>query len=185
MTGGRAGRHDARMTGAIMIAIPDPCLVVLIGAAGSGKSTFAARHFPADAVLSSDAFRELIAGDAGNQRATGAAFAALHLALGRRLAAGLTSVVDATNVTPRARQALLRRSGAAGVPAVAIVLDLPEALVLARNATRGRRAVPEPAVRRQLADLRRSLPSASLEAEGFVLVVRLAEPYEVGSVRMA
>ena len=173
------------MSRAVPITLPDPCLVVLVGAAGSGKSTFAARHFPAAAVLSSDAFRELISGDPGDQAATRPAFAALHRALERRLAAGQTTVVDATDVTARARRALLSRSRAAGVPAVAIVLDLPETLVLARNAARGPRAVPEHAVRRQLADLRRSLPSASLEAEGFVLVVRLVDPSEVDTLRMA
>jgi protein phosphatase len=172
------------MTGAVVIALPEPCLVVLVGAAGSGKSTFAARHFPAEAVLSSDAFRERIAGDPGDQAATGPAFAMLHRALTRRLAAGQTTVVDATNATTGARRALLRRAAAVGVPAVAVVLDLPDHLVLARNAGRGPVAVPAHAVRRQLADLRRSLPGASLEAEGFVLVVRLVDPSEVDSVRV-
>ena len=172
------------MTGSLLLKLPDPCLVALVGAAGSGKSTFAARHFAADAVLSSDAFRELIAGDARDQKATGAAFAALYVALETRLRAGRSAVVDATNVTAKARRALLRRAAASGVPAVAIVLDLPDGLVLARNAARGAAAVPEHAVRRQLTDLRRSLPAASLEAEGFVLVVRLAEPAEVNAVRL-
>ena len=37
------------------LTIPDYCLVVLIGASGSGKSTFAARHFLPTEVVSSDA----------------------------------------------------------------------------------------------------------------------------------
>lgn len=36
------------------LAVPDLSLVVLIGATGSGKSTFAARHFRPTEVLSSD-----------------------------------------------------------------------------------------------------------------------------------
>ena len=35
------------------IEIADPSLVVLIGAAGAGKSTFAARNFAPDEILSS------------------------------------------------------------------------------------------------------------------------------------
>jgi len=173
------------MNGAVLIALPDPCLVVLVGAAGSGKSTFAVRHFPTELVLSSDAYRGVVSGDPADQRATRAAFAALHRDLDGRLRAGRSAVVDATNVTARARRTLLRRSAAAGIPAIAIVLDLPGRLVLARNASRGPAAVPEDAVRRQLADLRRSLPVASLQAEGFARVVRLSDPAEVDAFRVA
>ncbi len=116
--------------------LPEPALVVLVGAAGSGKSTFAARHFAPDEVLSSDALRAAIAGDAADQRATRPAFAALHRELARRLRSGRLTVVDATNVTPAARRELLRLAGIAGVPAVAVIIDLPAELVHARNAAR-------------------------------------------------
>ncbi len=170
------------MTGRVVISLPDPCLVVLIGAAGSGKSTFAVRHFPAGAVLSSDAFREAIAGDPGDQRVTGAAFAALHRALGRRLAAGHTTVVDATNATAHARRALLGRAQAAGVPSVAVVLALPDAVVLGRNAARGARAVPEAAVRAHLTGVAATRDAGRLEGEGFSAVIRLEDPAAVDAV---
>jgi Fe-S oxidoreductase len=69
---------------------------VLIGAAGAGKSTFAARHFAPDEVLSSDRFRRIVSGDEANQAATKAAFVVLHEALRRRLAKRRTAVVDDT-----------------------------------------------------------------------------------------
>jgi len=166
------------------ILLPDPGLVVLVGAAGSGKSTFAARHFAPDEVLSSDAFRELVSGDAADQSATGAAFGALHAALDRRLRERLLTVVDATNVLPRARRRLLGSAARAGAPAVAIVLDLPGPVVLARNAARSDRVVPEGAVRRQLADVARSARTGVLEVEGFALVVRLTDPVDVDAVRV-
>ncbi len=141
----------------VLLQLRDPSLVVLIGAAGAGKSTLAARLFSPDQVLSSDAFRGAVSGDPGDQRVTRAAFSILHRELAKRLAARRTAVVDATNVTAHARRGLVQRATAAGVPAVAIVLALPPALVLARNATRAGRIVPEPAVQHQLDDLDRSL----------------------------
>jgi len=151
----------------LLIELPQPCLVVLIGAAGAGKSTLAARHFAPSEILSSDAFRAMVSGDESDQRATRSAFAILHRQLAKRLAAGRTAVVDATNVTPYARRTLLRVAAPFGVPGVAIVLDLDPELVLARNAGRVGRVVPEAAVRHQLDHLRRALAPGRLEGEGF------------------
>jgi protein phosphatase len=168
----------------LLIRLPEPCLVVLVGAAGSGKSTLAARLFPREAILSSDAFREVVAGDAGDQRATRVAFSILHRQLDRRLALRQSAVVDATNVTPFARRALLRRAAAHGLPAVGIVLDLPPSTVLARNASRRGRVVPEAAVRAQLADLARSMRPGFLDAEGFAEIVRVRTPADLDGLAL-
>src|SRR5262245_14628750 len=104
----------------MVIDIPEPCLVVLVGAAGAGKSTLAARLFAADEVLSSDAHRALVTGDEADQGATKTAFAILHRRLSARMAARRTTVVDATNVTSFARRSLVRRASSHGVPAIAI-----------------------------------------------------------------
>jgi protein phosphatase len=168
------------------IDIPDPSLVVLIGAAGVGKSTFAARTFAPDEILSSDRFRAMVSGDEADQGATHAAFQRLHRELARRLAAGKLTVVDATSVEPSSRRALLARAAAAGVPATAIVLDLPAEIVLARNASRRPRVVDENVVRHHLARLRASLdgPAPPLYREGFAQVVVLRDPAEVERVRI-
>lgn len=152
---------------------------MLIGAAGSGKSTLAGRWFEPSEILSADAMRGLVSGDEGDQSATRPAFAILHRELDRRMAAGSTTVVDATNVTAFARRSLVRRAAAHARPAVAVVLDLEERLVLARNATRAGRIVPEPAVRAQLRDLARGLRHDELGHEGFVAVYHLRSPEEV------
>lgn len=173
------------MSDPVVVRVADPSLVVLVGAAGSGKSTFAARHFAPDEILSSDAFRAAIAGDASDQSVSRAAFKALHAALDRRLRARRLTVVDATNLTTTARRALVTRaavSAIAAVPAVAIVLDLPEAIVLARNATRHDRVVPEDVVRRHLGEVRRILADGSLATEGFASVVTLTDPDQVDHV---
>ena len=166
----------------IELVIPDPCLVVLIGAAGSGKSTFATRHFAPGEILSSDGFRARLGHGATDQAASRRAFGVLHLALERRLAAGRTTVVDATNVQANARQALIRRARAAGVPALAIVLDLPLAACLTGDRARSDRHVPEAIVERQWTALRATLDGAPLTAEGFAAEHRLTSRAAIDSV---
>jgi predicted kinase len=166
------------------LVIPDPCLVVLVAPAGAGKTTFAARHFEPAEILSSDAYRARIAGDEADQRATRAAFRRLHHDLERRLADRRLTVVDATNVERPARLALLARATTAGIPAVAIVLDLPLAVVIARNAGRHARVVGEPVVHRHLARLRESLDGASgpFHGESFQRVIVLRDANEVDAI---
>lgn len=165
------------MTGPLVIELPEPCVVVLIGAAGAGKSTLAARLFAPPEILSSDAFRAMVSGRESDQRATRTAFSILHRQLGKRVLAGRTTVIDATNVTPYARRSALRQAAASGVPVIAIVLDLDPELVAARNAARVGRVVPEDAVRHQLAHLARATRPGVLEGEGFAAVhwVRTAD----------
>ncbi|TMB52315.1 MAG: hypothetical protein E6J50_02435 [Chloroflexi bacterium] len=80
------------------IALPSDAMVVLVGIAGSGKSTFARAHFAPTEILSSDAFRAVVADDEADQSASGDAFALLHAALALRLRRARLAVVDATNV---------------------------------------------------------------------------------------
>ncbi len=168
------------------IDIEDPSLVVLIGAAGAGKSTFAARHFADEEVLSSDRYRRLVSGDEANQAATRAAFTRLHRDLETRLGNGLLTVVDATSVQSTARRSLLARATAAGVPTTAIVLDLPPETVYARNAARPARTVDLAVVTRQLSAVRASLdgPDPAIAQDGFHRIVILRDPAEVDRVRI-
>src|SRR5271169_5603663 len=54
----------------VRIQLPDPSLVVMVGASGSGKSTFAREHFMSTEVISSDFCRGLVSDDENNQAAT-------------------------------------------------------------------------------------------------------------------
>ena len=151
------------------ITVPDPSLVLLVGAAGAGKTTFAARHFSPHEVLSSDAYRALVSGDEANQKVSRLAFSILHRDLERRLQAGQLTVVDATNVDARNRRELIRRAQAAGLPVVALVLDLPTAIVLARNASRSRQ-VDETVVRWQIERVGTTAGAGVLAGEGCAIV---------------
>src|SRR5215468_70799 len=89
------------------VTIPELSLVVLIGCSGSGKSTFARKHFKSTEVLSSDFCRGLVSDDENNQASTTDAFDVLHYIAGKRLTRGLLTVVDATNVQVESRKPLV------------------------------------------------------------------------------
>src|SRR5439155_1000930 len=115
------------------IVIPELSIVVLIGASGSGKSTFARKHFRPTEVLSSDYCRGLVSDDENDQAATSDAFDVLHFIAAKRLAAGRLTVVDATNVQASARRPLVALAREHHVIPVAIDFNLPEKLCEQRN----------------------------------------------------
>jgi protein phosphatase len=161
------------------LTVPELSLVVLVGVTGSGKSTFARTHFKPTEVISSDFCRGLVADDENDQSATPAAFELLHYIVGKRLAGGRLTVVDATNVQPEARRDLVALAREHDVLPVAIVLDLPEKLCAERNAGREDRDFGPHVLRRQRDQLRRSLKG--LRREGFRAVHVLRRPEEVAA----
>ncbi|MET9959262.1 polynucleotide kinase-phosphatase [Streptomyces sp. NPDC006326] len=166
-----------------VLPVTDLSLVVLIGATGSGKSTFARRHFKPTEVLSSDHCRGLVSDDENDQGASKDAFDVLHYIAGKRLAAGRLTVVDATSVQQEARAQLVRLAREHDVLPIAIVLDLPEEVCAERNAGRPDRAgLPRAVIQRHRRDLRRSL--RGLEREGFrkVHVLRTVEEVEATEI---
>ncbi|MFF2505810.1 polynucleotide kinase-phosphatase [Streptomyces sp. NPDC058067] len=148
------------------LPVTDLSLVVLVGASGSGKSTFARRHFKPTEIISSDFCRGLVADDENDQSASRDAFDLLHYIAGKRLAAGRLTVVDATNVQQESRKQLVDLARRYDVLPIAIVLDVPEEVCAARNAARADRAgMPRRVISRHTRELRRSL--RQLEREGF------------------
>ncbi|MFI6373399.1 polynucleotide kinase-phosphatase [Streptomyces sp. NPDC050546] len=149
-----------------VLPVTDLSLVVLVGASGSGKSTFARRHFKPTEIISSDFCRGLVSDDENDQGATKDAFDVLHYIAGKRLAAGRRTVVDATSVQPDARRQLIDLARQYAVLPIAIVLDVPEEVCAERNAGRTDRAdMPRRVIQRHTRELRRSL--RHLEREGF------------------
>jgi len=151
--------------------LPSDALIVLVGIAGSGKSTWAARRSGPHEVLSSDGFRALVSGDPADQSASADAFRLLHLAARARLRRGLRTFVDATNLTARARRQLLHAARDAGRPAVAVVFDVPLERCLAQNTRRAGRRVPDAIVLQQYRQF--ALARQTLGDEGFSAIVTL------------
>jgi len=162
------------------IELPEFSLVVLVGASGSGKSHFAQRHFLPTEVISSDACRGLVADDEGSLEATGDAFEVLRYIAGKRLSRMRLTVVDATSVRAEDRKRLVELAREHHCLAVAIVLNLPEAVCVERNRQRAERDLGRRVVSRQRAQLRRSL--RGLRREGFRYVYELQTAEEVEEV---
>lgn len=145
------------------LLIPELSVVVLIGTSGSGKSTFARKHFLPTQILSSDTFRGYICDDENSLEHNAPTFEALHYMLAKRLEVGRLTVVDATNVQKMARASLIEIAEQFHALKVAIVVDTPEEVCHARNATRPDRQFGPHVVKGQRADLRRSIPNLKYE----------------------
>lgn len=167
------------MTDGGVLEIPRNAVVLLVGAAGAGKSTFARRHFPADTVISSDDLRSAITGDVTDQSSNGRVFAAVHRALEARLAAGRLTVIDATNLTATGRRAIRERAAAARAPVTAILLAPAAEVVHRQNRSRSGRRVPDAVVDRHLAALDVLLDRDGLASEGYARVLVLRTPEEI------
>jgi protein phosphatase len=163
----------------VKITIPELSLVIMVGASGCGKSTFARQHFKPTEIISSDFCRGLVSDDENDQTATGDAFEVLHFIARKRLAGGRLTVVDATNVQMEARKPLVALAREYHVLPVAIVLNLPEKLCHERNQSRPDRQFGPHVVRNQTQQLRRSI--RGLEREGFRHVFVLSSPEEVAA----
>jgi predicted kinase len=145
------------------IVVSASALVVLIGAAGSGKSTFAQRNFPHEAIVASDVLRRARHGRGGTRRRNDV-FDEVHALVEQRLQAGQLTVVDATNTDWMRRGELIRTARKYDRPAVAVVFDLPLETCLAQNSGRPQ-AVPPHIVRRQVAAVQNDI--SRLDLEGF------------------
>lgn len=159
------------------LPVPELSLVLLVGASGSGKSTFARKHFKSTEILSSDFFRGLVSDDENDQSATGPAFDALHYVAAKRLEAGRLTVIDATNVRPEDRKPLIELARRYHVLPAAIVLNVPGRLCEDRNQERPDRQFGSHVVRNQIRNLKRSL--RGLRREGFRQIHILEGPEEI------
>jgi protein phosphatase len=166
----------------VKITLSERALVLLIGPSGAGKTTFARKHFRATEILSSDFFRGMISDDENNQAVSKDAFEVLHLVTAKRLSLGRLTVIDATNVQPEARYALINLACQYHCSPVALVLNLSETLCLQKNGERPNRKVPPSIVHLHSQQLQDSL--SNLEQEGFQYIYIFNSVEEIDAVEI-
>lgn len=153
------------------LTIPEFALVVLIGASGAGKSTFARKHFLPTEVISSDVCRGLVSDDENDQSATKDAFELVHFLAGKRLEKRRLSVIDATNVRPEDRKSLVALARRYYAQLVAIVLNPGQSVCHERNQHRPDRQFGAHVVQNQYQQLMRGING--LDREGFRCIYEL------------
>lgn len=160
------------------IEIPEFALVAMVGATSSGKTTFANTKFKPTEVLSSDFFRAMISDDENNQNVSHEAFDLLFYAAKKRLELMKLTVIDATNLQQSARKQIINLAREQNVHSVAIVLNLPEKVLIERNNARENRGFPERVIRSHCNDLRRSIKNLKREGFRYVYVLNSVEDIE-------
>ncbi len=133
-----------------IINIPDNSLIILVGIAGAGKSTFAKETFGNDeraVIISSDDIRKRLCGDSKDQTANEQVFEIFYREIEEKLKEGKTTIADATNLQERARRELYDIAKRCNVPIYALVLNVPLDRIKRQN-TRRDRVVPEYAIDR-------------------------------------
>jgi protein phosphatase len=164
------------------ITIPDFCLVALIGASGSGKSTFARKHFKPTEVISSDYCRDLVDDDENSQEATADAFDLVHSIAEIRLKRRKLVAIDATNVLQEDRAHLVRIARKYHALAVAIIINPGEDICRERNKSRPDRQFGPHVIRQQTANMKRNI--RRIDREGFRYVHELRSPEAIDAVEI-
>ncbi|RVD43328.1 polynucleotide kinase-phosphatase [Mesorhizobium sp. M4A.F.Ca.ET.020.02.1.1] len=165
------------------LALPDFSLVVLIGSTGSGKSSFAAKHFLPTEVISSDRCRALVSDDETNQDVSADAFELMREIVGKRLKHRKLAVVDATNVRAADRKAWIELARKWHALPVAVVIDPGVDVCIARNAARPDRQFGAGVAQRMTTEIRKGL--GGLQREGFRQVWKLGSEASVDAAKVS
>lgn len=158
-----------------------PCLVILVGPSGAGKSTWASATFDPNEIVSSDQLRAAVGIDQDDQVASTDAFHLLHETVTRRLARGLTTVVDTTGLDAETRRDYVDLASDQMMITYAVCFDTPADVCRARNARRNR-PIPQSVHNKQISSYQRN--RAEVERDGFdeVVIVDQADPGELAPV---
>jgi alkanesulfonate monooxygenase SsuD/methylene tetrahydromethanopterin reductase-like flavin-dependent oxidoreductase (luciferase family)/predicted kinase len=160
---------DSAGPGAPAQHVPDPALLVLIGASGSGKSAWAEARYRGTEIASSDQLRAVAGSGERDLDASADAFSLLDQIAAARTRRGLTVVIDTLGLDPVRRRGYLELARRAGLPAVAVLFETEPELCRERNRGRAIR-VPATVLDAQLRRMRSVRDE--LAGEGWDVVVQ-------------
>ena len=146
-----------------------PVLYVMIGPAGSGKSTASKNLFQNCIRVCPDSVRKELFGDEADQREPGKVFHIAYTRMEDALCNGFDVVFDATNTTAFARKRVLERVDAIQHTAVAVYMNTPLEECKRRNRARGR-VVPDAVIERQYAQMMREASSIPYQFDEICIV---------------
>jgi alkanesulfonate monooxygenase SsuD/methylene tetrahydromethanopterin reductase-like flavin-dependent oxidoreductase (luciferase family)/predicted kinase len=152
------------------VRLPDPAMVVLAGAAGSGKSSWAAEQFRTAEIVSSDALRAAVGSGPSDLDASAEAFALLDQIVAARTKRSLMTVIDTLGLDPERRADYRRLARTAGLPAVLVIMKTAAAVCRERNRERDR-PVPAPVLTDQIRKIKRLLDTAHDEGWDQILII--------------
>lgn len=164
------------------LTLPPLALVILCGGSGSGKSTWARKHFASSQIVASDNCREAILDDAANQSANDDVFALFHQLIEFRLKHRRFTVADSTALKPKARAGLLALAQKWKVPTIVIAFDVPLDEAKRRDARRERRNVGERVVERHRQQFEQALVELKKEKSLTALHVLTPEQMDLVAV---
>jgi alkanesulfonate monooxygenase SsuD/methylene tetrahydromethanopterin reductase-like flavin-dependent oxidoreductase (luciferase family)/predicted kinase len=150
--------------------LPDPGIVVLAGAAGSGKSTWAAERYRTSEIVSSDALRAIVGSGPADLDASIDAFELLDTIVNARAGRSLTTVIDTLGLDHARRLSYLQLARSAGLPAVLVIMNTSPRLCRERNRLRDR-PVPAPVLAEQLRKIKSMVGTAADEGWDRVLII--------------
>ena len=146
-----------------------PILYVMIGPAGSGKSTASKNLFPNCLRVSTDSVRKELFGDEASQQEPGKVFEIAYKSMEDALCNGFSVVFDATNTTAFARKKVINRVDAIQCRKVAVYMNTPLEECKRRNKTRGR-IVPEAVIERQYKQMLRDASSIPYQFDEIIIM---------------
>jgi alkanesulfonate monooxygenase SsuD/methylene tetrahydromethanopterin reductase-like flavin-dependent oxidoreductase (luciferase family)/predicted kinase len=155
--------------------LPDPAVVVLAGAAGSGKSTWAAERYRTSEIVSSDALRAIVGSGPADLDASVDAFGLLDTIVSARVSRSLTTVIDTLGLDHPRRLGYLQLARSAGLPAVLVIMNTSPRLCRERNRLRDR-PVPAPILAEQLRKIKSMVGTAADEGWNRVLIIEDPAP---------